>query len=165
MNITLNTLKNIFKLYTDNNKIINDFYFGDLDGLTNENSQFKYPLLAFNPVGTSVNRITGNGLNSMIFEFNIVAADIVNGDKSNMDDVISDAIQNLSDLLSFIDQSEYFNEYNITIGQNNTTMTIFEDEYSDVLAGATMRVFIEVPWTYIPCNIPMIDFEYKDLNC
>lgn len=165
MNITLNTLKNIFKLYTDNNKIINDFYFGSLDGLTNENSQFQYPLLAFNPVGTSVNKITGNRLNSMTFEFNVVAADVVNGDESNLDDIISDAIQNLSDLLSFIDQSYYFNEYNITIGQNNTNMNIFYDEYSDVLAGASMRLLIEVPWTYIFCNIPMIDFEYKDLNC
>lgn len=165
MNITLNTLKNIFSIYTENNKIINDFYWGDIDGLTNENKSFKYPLLAFNPVGSTINKISGGSLNSIIFEFNVIAADVVNGDESNLDDVISDSIQNLSDLLSFIDGSDYFNEYNISISGTNVSLTTFYDEYSDVIAGNTMRLLIEVPWRYINCRIPMDQFEYKNLDC
>lgn len=165
MKITLNTLKNIFKIYTENNKIFNDFYFGNLDNLTNQNNQYKYPLLAFNPVGTNVNKISGGNLQSITFEFNVIAADVVNGDESNLDDIISDAIQNLSDLLSFIDQHEYMNEYNISIGSLNTNMNIFYDEYTDVLAGASMRLLIDVNWRYVQCEIPMIDFEYKNLDC
>ena len=165
MIITLNTLKNIFKIYVDNNKIINDFYFGDIQSITNENNSYKYPLLAFSPSGVVLSKNTGNQISSIQYQFDIVCADLVNGDKSNVDDIISDSIQNLSDFISFIDQSQYMNQYNISIGGTNVNFNIFYDDYSDVIAGCSAQLSIEVEFRTSNCEIPMDEFLYKNLDC
>lgn len=153
-------------IYVDNNKILNDFYYGDIDKLTNENSSYKYPLLAAIPTSSTINRDgSDNRFNSITYTFNIICADIVNGDESNVDDILSDSVQNMSDFISFLDGSEYFNEYNISINGTQLTMNTFFERFSDVIAGHTLTIGIEVPWKYIVCNIPMIDFNYKDLDC
>ena len=164
MNISLNIIKNILKLYVDNNKIIKNFYYGDIQKLTNENSSFEYPLLGVVPTGSSINKVETR-FNSITYNFNIICADLVNGDESNVDDILSDTVQNLSDLVSFLDQNEYFNEYDINLNGTTITMTSFFERFSDVVAGHTCLLSIEVPWKYIDCEIPMIDFNYKNLNC
>lgn len=166
MNISLNIIKNILKVYVENNKILNDFYYGDISRITNENSSYLYPLLAVIPTGNVVNKGGEVGqFNSITYNFNIICADIVNGDESNVDDILSDTAQNLSDLLSFLDQNEYCNEYNILVNGTSISMNTFFERFSDVLAGHTMTLGIEVPWKYINCDIPMISFNYKDLDC
>lgn len=165
MNITLNIIKNIIKLYVNNNKFLNDFYYGDINKLTNENNYYKYPLLAAIPNGSTINRSSDNRFNSITYTFNIITADIVNGDESNIDDILSDSVQNMSDFISFLDGSEYFNEYNISINGTSLTMNTFFERFSDEIAGHSLTLGIEVPWEYIVCDIPMIDFEYKDLDC
>ena len=166
MNITLNIIKNVISIYVENNKILKDFYFGDITRLTNENGSYQYPLLAVIPQGTTVNRNgTDNKFNSITYNFNIIGADIVNGDDSNIDDILSDSIQNLSDFISFLDGNVYFNEYNISLNGTNLTMNSFFERFSDVIAGHTMTIGIEVPWKYIDCDIPMDAFTYKDLDC
>lgn len=153
-------------IYVDNNKILNDFYYGDIDGLTNENSSFKYPLLAVIPTGSNINRLDGsNRFNSITYNFNIICADIVNGDESNVNDVLSDSVQNMSDFITFMDNNDYFNEYDISINGTQLNMTTFFERFSDVIAGHTLTLGVEVPWKYIECDIPMTPFDYKDLDC
>ena len=138
MNISLNIIKNILQLYVDNNKILKNFYYGDISKLTNENSSFEYPLLGVIPTGSSINKVETR-FNSIKY--------------------------NLSDLVSFLDQNEYFNEYDISLNGTTITMESFFERFSDVVAGHTMLLSIEVPWKYIDCEIPMIDFDYKNLDC
>lgn len=166
MNITLNIIRNIFSLYVNNNKILNDFYYGDISDLTNENNSFKYPLLGVIPTGSIIERSSeDNGFNGITYNFNVILADLVNGDESNIDDILSDSVQNASDLIAFLDGNEYFNEYNINLSTNQIVLQSFFERFSDVIAGHTVTIGIKVPWKYINCNIPMIDFDYKDLDC
>lgn len=165
MNISLNIVKNIFQIYVKNNKILNDFYYGDMNRITDENNSYGYPLLAAIPTGNTITKGDNGEFNSISYNFNMICADIVNGDEDNVDDILSDTAQNLSDFVSFLDQNSYCNEYSITINGTALNMNTFFEKFSDVIAGHTMTIGIVVPWKYIDCNIPMVEFTYKDLDC
>lgn len=149
-NLNLKNIVDDFQLLADRHKQINSFGFGDLDEFSyqvdrrdkqpNPSDQAPYyPYLYIVPA----NVIQEFGF--MVYEFNLIVADIMKRDMDNMTDLLSDTLQIMNDIISMFrlsvqEQQGNYNEYYYL--DDAVTMVPFIEQYDDMLCGysATLRI-------------------------
>lgn len=153
MNITLNNIKSILKNFSIEHPTINNFYYGDVDGITNTNEEFIYPLLAVIPLTTTYPLNPDNDIIQKQFNLQILIMDKLNSDLSNRDGILSDCQQLSEDLIAYVLYNEYFYENKITI-LNNIILTHFTERTTDKTAGNAFELVLTTPLN--TCVSPVI---------
>lgn len=161
LNITQNNIKYIIKNFADKHPVINNFYYGDLAGITNDNDSFVYPLLAVIPSQTIYPVNPDGDIITKTFNLQILMMDKLNSDLTNRDDIISDCQQLSEDLIAYILTNEYFIDNKITI-DSQLILTHFTERTTDRTAGNAFELNLICPFN--SCLYPTID-NPNDLFC
>jgi hypothetical protein len=142
MKVTLNQLIAKLQTIATNHQQINSFFFGDIADLGTE-KPMQYPVL-FADVAPSNFTYKVIGLN-----LQIMVMDIVKKDLSNENDVISDTLQIIEDVII-----ELRNPSEIFLIQDSINLTPFSDSQGDEVSGWTANITINIPSTYNSCAVP-----------
>ena len=142
MKVTLNQLIGKLQTIATNHEQINSFFFGDIADLGTE-KPMQYPVL-FADVAPSNFAYKVIGLN-----LQIMVMDIVKKDLSNENDVISDTLQIIEDVII-----ELRNPSEIFLIQDSINLTPFSDSQGDEVSGWTANITINIPSTYNSCAVP-----------
>ena len=155
MIITYNQIIKEFNDFADAHKQIQTFGNGDLWEIAERNQllDFNYPLLwvADQPATMGDGTFTWN--------FQILTMDLVNKDEDNENDVKSDMIQVLLDLLGYLEQ-----KFNTTTNNVDWTkiqlvragnLTSFTERFEDDVTGWGMGLGLKIPFKYSDCNLPI----------
>jgi len=142
MKVTLNQLIGKLQTIATNHEQINSFFFGDIADLGTE-KPMQYPVL-FADVAPSNFTYKVIGLN-----LQIMVMDIVKKDLSNENDVISDTLQIIEDVII-----ELRNPSEIFLIQDSINLTPFSDSQGDEVSGWTANITINIPSTYNSCAVP-----------
>lgn len=143
MKVTLNQLIAKLQSIATSHAQINDFFFGDIADLGSE-KPMQYPVL-FADIAPSNFSYKVISLN-----FQLMVMDIVKKDLSNENDVMSDCLQILEDVII-----ELRNPSEVFLIQDSITLNPFMDSQGDEVAGWTANITINVPSTYNSCAIPL----------
>jgi hypothetical protein len=142
MKVTLNQLIAKLQTIATNHEQINSFFFGDIADLGTE-KPMQYPVL-FADVAPSNFTYKVIGLN-----LQIMVMDIVKKDLSNENDVISDTLQIIEDVII-----ELRNPSEVFLIQDSINLTPFSDSQGDEVSGWTANITINIPSTYNSCAVP-----------
>jgi hypothetical protein len=142
MKVTLNQLIDKLQLIATNHEQLNSFFFGDIADLGADNP-IQYPVL-YADVSPSNFSYKVIGLN-----IQMMVMDIVKKDLSNENDVLSDCLQIMEDVII-----ELRNPSEIFLIQDSISLTPFSDSQGDEVSGWTANITINIPSTYNSCAIP-----------
>lgn len=147
MKATYNQIITAFESFCAAHKQINTFHSGKTWNFQAETNV--YPAVIMLPQPSSIQ----NG--KIVISFNIFVADILNKDRTNLDEIYSDTLQIMSDIVSYF--KDRFGEDGINFFLNNDSVSIepFEESFDDVLAGWMASIDIEIPFSGSDCTIPM----------
>ena len=143
MKVTLNQLIAKLQSIATSHAQINDFFFGDIADLGTE-KPMQYPVLFADIAPSNFN------YKVISLNFQLMVMDIVKKDLSNENDVMSDCLQILEDVII-----ELRNPSEVFMIQDSITLTPFMDSQGDEVAGWTANLTINVPSTYNSCAIPL----------
>lgn len=120
----------------------------DINKFISENQE--YPVLWMTPVSVTTNS------NVLLYSLNLLVFDLVNKDKDNEQEVLSDCLQIALDVVRIL---RYGNaEFNIVTEPN---ISPFAGRYSDWVAGWSLEIELEVDIQSNNCDIP---YEGLDLT-
>lgn len=144
MKVTLNQLIGKLQSIAASHAQINNFFFGDIADLGTE-GPMQYPVLFADIAPSNFN------YKVISLNFQLMVMDIVKKDLSNENDVMSDCLQIIEDVII-----ELRNPSEIFLIQDTINLTPFMDSRGDEVAGWTANITINVPSTYNSCAIPLI---------
>jgi hypothetical protein len=144
LNVTLNNIKGILKDFSIKHPLINNFYYGDVEGITNGET-FIYPLLAVIPNNTTYPVSGDKDIIYKTYNMTILMMDKLNYDLSNRDDIWSDCNQLSEDLIAYLLTNEYFIDNKITI-DNTINLTHFTERTTDKTAGNSFEIVLSCPF-------------------
>jgi hypothetical protein len=87
--------------------------------------------------------------NSEVLNFSFIFCDIVKNDESNENEVLSDQLEIAKDVIAQLN----YHGYDWTLVKN-FTLEDFTERFTDLVAGYTCRISIEIPFNYNRCRIP-----------
>lgn len=143
---TYNKIIDSFNAFCEQHKQINTFYSGqtwNFQTLTNV-----YPAVIMLPTTGNIN----NG--QMVLSFNLFVADILNDDRTNLDDIYSDTLQIVGDIVSYFKDMYDEDDIHFYLDETNVPIEPFEEEFDDVLAGWMASINISFPYSGSICAIP-----------
>lgn len=150
-NLTYNQLIEIFKNFKERHYQLNDFYEGMIDQI-GDSKEFKYPLLAVIPTNSRLEKSNQDRYSQSIFRFNILVGDLVNS-ATKEQDIRSDTLQILQDMVAEFDHSDFYYENNIII-ESTSELIPFSERFDDLISGWVLDISIKVPFKYNPCFTP-----------
>lgn len=142
MKVTLNQLIAELQTIATNHEQINSFFFGDIADLGTE-SPMQYPVFYADvaPSNFTYKVIAVN--------LQIMVMDIVKKDLSNENDVLSDCLQIMEDIIIKLrDPSKVY------LIQDSISLNPFSDSQGDEVSGWTANFTINIPSTYNECAVP-----------
>lgn len=145
--MTIKTFNNALKLLRDigdSHMMIHTTTVGDIHEIDLEKFT-EFPLLHVNPVNVEVNEAT------MTMNFQIFLCDIVTEDTESEEDVLSDSLQIITDILSLLRNQTYEGFYT----EGNYTIEPFIERFDNSLTGWVVNVPIIVDNDYQSCDIPV----------
>jgi len=147
-NVTLNMLYDLFRAVGANNTIIQTTTIGDIFEV--DLVETTYPLLH---IGTSTAQYeTG----SLTYSFQFIVMDLVKKDESNEEEVLSDMLQVIGDVLSVLLNSDFDTDFtdfrhNIAI-QQTISCEPFTERFDNEVTGWTASIDIVVPFNASACD-------------
>lgn len=141
-NNTLNILLKAFEDIATAHKQINSFGIGELPEIGASNA-LTMPALWINPV-EAVMAKNENGYSVATYEFNVRVFDLVDKGEENENDVLSDTIQVLQDIVSEFNSNPTYAESNILI-QNDLTFEPFSENYDEEVSGWEVNMELTSP--------------------
>ena len=142
MKVTLNQLIAELQTIANNHEQINSFFFGDIADLGTE-SPMQYPVFYAD--------VTPSNFTYKVIAVNlqIMVMDIVKKDLSNENDVLSDCLQIMEDIIIKLrDPSKVY------LIQDSISLNPFSDSQGDEVSGWTANITINIPSTYNECSVP-----------
>jgi hypothetical protein len=149
--MTINQVKSLLNNLATAHKQINDYGWGDVWEL-GESDSITYPLM-YCTIGAS--SIVGNEFNLSI---QILFMDLVFGDNSNIDDVISDQMLICQDIIAQLRSNDF--EFII---EDNVPIQFFTERFSDLVAGVSADITLSLPYVADRCAVPT-DYVLTDGN-
>lgn len=146
--MTLTTYNQIIKAFEDfctNHKQINTFYSGKTWNFQTETNI--YPALVMLAQPSLINRGQIN------LNFNVFIADILNKDRSNLDEIYSDTLLIITDLISYF--ADAYETYGFYLDDTAVNIEPFEESFDDVLAGWISTLTIQIRYDGSTCNLPI----------
>ncbi len=141
---------------------INSFGYGDITQLTLDIETKQ------EPVYTKCYVVPGQTVlaqNRLQYNFSIVICDLINNDRSNQEDVMSDTLEIIKDVWTILYQS-YTAEYgDFSLDYEplwNSNVQPFLESYETLLGGWTMNITIEQPFDYNNCVLPVSGLTLPD---
>ena len=128
---------------------------GDLWELDLEKNTL-YPLFHINPVNVTV------GMNTRMFNFQLFVMDLVEPDESNEQEVLSDCLEIMNDIIAIYKHGEILYSYDAAAGEeqryfidNDFTIEPFTERFDNAVSGWVMSFSITVENELNSCNIPI----------
>lgn len=141
---TYNTIIAAFNTFAANHLQLHTFYSGgtwDFQSKTNI-----YPALIAYALPSTIMK------GQVQLNFNIFTLDILNKDRTNRDDVLSDMLQVMQDFVSEFKDNE--DDYGFTLVEDNVIIDPLEEEFDDVVCGWVATVSIVMEYSGSDCIIP-----------
>tara|TARA_R110000765_G_scaffold6157_10_gene19064 strand:- start:61 stop:630 length:570 start_codon:yes stop_codon:yes gene_type:complete len=124
---------------------------GDIENI-DTSGVVKYPLVHIVPTAVT------SGVNTLTYDFNILAMDLVQTDESNEQDVLSDTLGILTDIIA-----QYKQGANLGIYPNNKgvyaqvddsdfSLEPFTERFDNIVSGWNCNFSITMPHNYQTCN-------------
>ena len=115
-----------------------------------------FPLFHINPVNVSV------GMNTRTFNFQLFVMDLVEPDESNEQEVLSDCLEIMNDIIAIYKHGEILYSYDAAAGEeqryfidNDFTIEPFTEKFDNSVSGWVMSFAITVENELNSCNIPI----------
>ena len=128
---------------------------GDLWTLDLEKNTL-FPLFHINPVNVTV------GMNTRTFNFQLFVMDLVEPDESNEQEVLSDCLEIMNDIIAIYKHGEILYGYDEAAGEeqryfidNDFTIEPFTERFDNAVTGWVMSFAITVENELNSCNIPI----------
>lgn len=161
---TVNQLISVFKDVATRHYQINGFGIGDdWESGATENM---HPVLWVNPVTASMPS-SDNGYKTFEIDFDIRIFDLVSKDESNENDVLSDCIDILKDIISEFKRHPYYVNSQLNI-IDDISFEAFTEELDEEVSGWSCEITLMTPILNSFCGIPSADitgFEFPDYDC
>tara|TARA_R110002020_G_scaffold224736_1_gene434629 strand:+ start:2341 stop:2826 length:486 start_codon:yes stop_codon:yes gene_type:complete len=149
-NIKNVTLENLYKLLKDvagANLLVSTTTIGDIFEV--DLVETSYPLLH---IGTSS---ASYGLNTLTYSFQLIVMDLVDKDEANEEEVLSDTLQIIGDILSAIrytNATEYTDFLHVVRIDDNISCEPFTERFDNEVSGWTATINIEVDFDASACS-------------
>lgn len=151
--INLINLIDLFQHFTENHLQLKRFGCGTVPQLERVIATSpEFPMM-----WSTLTDISYQSENLKTFNFNFMVMDLLKEDESNQNDIWNDSILVLEDLIKFLqyNTSDY---YRVNF-DSSLAITPFTEKSTEVVAGAVLKVTIEVDFDgQNACGIPMYDF-------
>ena len=115
-----------------------------------------FPLFHINPVNVTV------GMNTRTFNFQLFVMDLVEPDESNEQEVLSDCLEIMNDIIAIYKHGEILYSYDAAAGEeqryfidNDFTIEPFTERFDNAVTGWVMSFAITVENELNSCNIPI----------
>ena len=162
---TINQLVSVWKDIATRHYQINGFGVGD-NWEVGVNEAYMHPVLWINPVTASMPS-SDNGYKTFEIDFEVRLFDLVNKDESNENDVLSDTIDILKDIVAeFKGHPYYVNSQLNIIG--DIDFEAFTEEFDEEVSGWSCDISLMTPVLTTFCGIPATDitgFEFPGVDC
>ena len=149
-NIKNVTLENLYKLLKDvagANLLVSTTTIGDIFEV--DLVETSYPLLH---IGTSS---ASYGLNTLTYSFQLIVMDLVDKDEANEEEVLSETLQIIGDILSAIrytNATEYTDFLHVVRIDDNISCEPFTERFDNEVSGWTATINIEVDFDASACS-------------
>ena len=115
-----------------------------------------FPLFHINPVNVSV------GMNTRTFNFQLFVMDLVEPDESNEQEVLSDCLEIMNDIIAIYKHGEILYSYDAAAGEeqryfidNDFTIEPFTERFDNAVTGWVMSFAITVENELNSCIVPI----------
>ena len=162
---TVNQLISVFKDISTRHYQINGFGIGD--NWENGASESKmHPVLWINPT-TATMPSTDTGYKTFEIDFEVRVFDLVNKDESNENEVLSDCIDILKDIITEFKGHPYYVNSQLNI-IDDISFEAFTEEFDEEVSGWVCEISLMTPILTSFCGIPSADitgFEFPGIDC
>lgn len=140
---TLNIIIEKFRTIADNHQQVNSFGIGDSWEIGASTASIT-PQVWINPTGAFMSN-ENETLSSTVYTFNMKCFDLVNKDESNENEVLSDCLQILQDIVSEFSTSEDMLSDNIIVN-NSLSFFPFTETYDEEVSGWEVSIELMQPF-------------------
>ncbi len=161
---TVNQLISVFKDISTRHYQINGFGIGD--NWENGTSEKMHPVLWINPT-TATMPSTDNGYKTFEIDFEVRVFDLVNKDESNENEVLSDCIDILKDIITEFKGHPYYVNSQLNI-IDDINFEAFTEEFDEEVSGWVCEISLMTPVLTSFCGIPSAEitgFEFPGADC
>ena len=149
--MTINQVKSLLNNLATDHLQINDYGWGDVWEL-GESDSITYPLMYATIGASSIQGKTFNLNISLLF------MDLVYGDNSNLDNVITDQMLICQDIIAQLRSIDFDFVLN-----DSVSIDFFTEQFSDLVAGVKADIVLELPYLANRCAVPT-DYVLTDGN-
>lgn len=151
--VSLNQIVSRIQGIADQHYMVKSFAAGDISQLEEKDSinDMLYPRVFLNRLGATS---TGGAL---YYNFELVITDLVQKDRANEQEVISDCMQIATDFVTIMERFEYINESADAFLSPSQTINynILSEAYSNRVSGAVVSFQIKQGFDYNRCIVPV----------
>ncbi len=161
---TVNQLISVFKDISTRHYQINGFGVGD--NWENGTSEKMHPVLWINPT-TAAMPSSDNGYKTFEIDFEVRVFDLVNKDESNENEVLSDCIDILKDIIAEFKGHPYYVNSQLNI-IDDINFEAFTEEFDEEVSGWICEISLMTPVLTSFCGIPSAEitgFEFPGADC
>lgn len=155
--LTINQDKELFENFCLKHLVLNTFFYDD-EWLTETSIKIKYPLLNVIPQGSTL----ANGMVKR--SYLVVISDLVNVDKSNEVQVLSDTELICFDLLNYLKGVSKSNLLGAFKVDDSISLTNFTEKNTDLTSGHYFDLSISSHIGNYSCNLPISSGNILDEN-
>ena len=150
--VTYNNIISVLEDVATRHYQINNFGYGNDWEIGTQT--LKYPLLWVKPINATMTR--GNNENFATFNvsMNLKVIDLVNKDESNENDVISDTLEILKDIITEFTQHPYYNDSSFNI-IDDLTINPLDEVTDEECTGWEVDINMRTPFISSFCGIPV----------
>ena len=162
---TINQLISVFKDIATRHYQINGFGIGDSWEIGADKA-YMHPVLWINPTTANMPS-TDTGYKTFEIDFDVRGFDLVHKDESNENEVLSDTIDILKDIITEFKSHPYYvnSQLNIT---GDISFEAFTEEFDEEVSGWLCEISLMTPILTSFCGIPAADitgFEFPGVDC
>ena len=162
---TVNQLISVFKDISTRHYQINGFGIGD-DWENGASEAKMHPVLWINPTTANM-PASDNGYKTFEIDFEVRVFDLVNKDESNENEVLSDCIDILKDIITEFKGHPYYVNSQLNI-IDDIGFEAFTEEFDEEVSGWVCEISLMTPILNSFCGIPAADitgFEFPGTDC
>lgn len=141
--MTLNQVLTEFEAIARNHKQINTYGYGDIWDIATS-GDINYPLMWVSLDGTEISERTET------MKFRFIFMDIVKGGQTNEQEVLSDQLEIVKDVVAQLNHPNY--QWNF-LG-NGVTLEDFTERFTDSVSGWTANIALSLPFSKDRCSMP-----------
>ena len=152
--MTLGQVQTALEAIATNHRQINSYGSGELYDIVTSGDT-AYPLM----YTMLENSTIGSRVESLVFT--ILVMDIVKGGRVNEDEVASDMLEIVKDIIAQLQHPSYTWEFD----EQNVTIEPFTERFTDSVTGYSFKVTLLLPFAFDRCVIPYTPTSIPDTGC